>query len=238
MTGSKKALALMNFANSYAVSARSSLFQGEINWVIAKSGFKPGNALFIPYACKGTDEATYVNDVAKEFAKAGIPLTDIKSGDPATLIAAAEAIVIGGGDYATLIAKLDSLKTPKFNPYVAIKNRVDARVPFFGWNEGSTIISPKYVTPAINSVADGINFSPFEIVCNFRDSQAVRGLIFNFLNTNPVVRKLITQPAEEFMPDGTSVRLEEAGGGMLESSTAPFPIVIRFEIVNGVLVAN
>ena len=238
MKANTKALTLMNFADSYAVSARGQLFQNEINWVFLKSGFKPSSALFISYAYKGANYQAYFKEVSDIFAKEGIQLTDIISGDPAGLIATAKAFVVGGGDILTFINKMNSLITPSFNPYLAIRNMVTAGIPYIGWNEGSNIISPKYFTPPELPIPNGINFSPYQIVCNYRDSELNRSSIFNYLNNNTSVNLLIGQQTDQAAPDGTAVRLEESGSGLLSSGTAPFPAIIRFKIVNGVLVAS
>lgn len=238
MTAITKALTLMNFPDSYAVSARGQLFHNEINWVFLKSGSKPADALFISYAYKGTNYPLYFKDVSDIFAKEGIKLTDITSGDPANLISTAKAIVVGGGDILTFINKMNSLITPSFNPYQAIKNMVTAGIPYIGWNEGSNIISPKYFTPPAQPIPNGINFSTYQIVCNYFDSAQNRTSIFNYLNNNTSVNILIGQQNGEFAPDGTAVRLEESGSGLLSAGTAPFPVIIRFRIVNGVLEAS
>jgi hypothetical protein len=175
--------------------------------------------------------------VSEIFAKAGIRLTDITSGDPAVLIAAAKFIVVGGGDIATFISRMNSLKSPVFDPYAAIKARVANGVPYIGWNEGSAIASPKYFVPPASTLIPGINASPFQIICNYRDSAQNKSAIFNFLNTNPGIKKAIAQ-VDQLKPDGTSVRLEDTGGGIIASSTEPYPIIIRFKIVDGVLVED
>jgi hypothetical protein len=238
MTTVKKNLTLMNFADSYAVSVRGQLFKKEIDWVFLKNGSKPGEALFISYAYKGGAYTTYFSEVAAIFAKSGIKLIDILSGDPAGLIASAKAIVFGGGDYTALKTKMNSLITPAFNPYEAIKNRIEAGIPFIGWNEGSNIISPKYFSSSLTEISTGINAAPVQIVCNYRDSASNRAIISEFLKNNATIKLLIGQQVDFLVPDGTSVRLEESGGGMLDSATAPMPTVIRFKIVNGVLEAS
>ena len=232
-----KAMSLMNFQDSYLVSARGQLFQNELDWVLLKTGTHPSDALFISYAFKGDNYPAYFLSVSDIFAKAGIKLTDITSGDPAGLIAASKLIVTGGGDIATFMTKMNSLITPAFNPFTAIKNKVEGGVPYLGWNEGSVIISPKYFAPPSNALLPGINVSPYQIACHYQNSSQNKTAIFDFLITNPLIKKVIGQ-VDQLKHDGTSVRLEETGAGMIDSATAPFPIVIRFKIVNGILVEN
>jgi len=232
-----KALSLMSFQDSYHVSVRDPLFQKELNWIFLKTGIQPSDALFISYAYKGDNYPAYFQQVYEIFAKTGIHLTDINSGDPAGLIAASKLIVVGGGDIATFISRMNSLKSPVFDPYAAIKARIADGVPYIGWNEGSAIASPKYFVPPASAVNTGINASPFQIICNYRNSAQNKTAIFNFLMTNPGIKKVIAE-VDQLKPDGTSVRLEDTGGGIIDSPTEPFPIIIRFKIVNGVLVED
>lgn len=229
-----KVMTLMNLQDSYDVNPEILVFQKELDWVFLKAGLHPGNALFIPYAYKGTNYLQYFKDISGIFATKGIVLTDITSGNPAVLIAAAKLIVVGGGDITTFMNKMNSLITPTFNPFTAIKDRIDNSVPYIGWNEGAGIISPKYFTPPSNPQFTGIGASlPFQIVCNYQNSPLSKTTIFNFLNTNNTIKKVICQVTK---PDGgSSVRLEDTGAGMINSATDPYPVVINFEIVGGVL---
>ncbi len=227
-----KVMTLMNFQNSYSVLAEEPVIQDELKWVFVTSGIHFTDALFIPYAYKDVNYPGYFKDVSDIFTKAGIKLTDINTGNPATMIAAAKLIVVGGGDITTFMNNMNSLKTPTFNPFTAIKDRADNGIPYIGWNEGANIISPKYFTPPSSPLFSGINASPFQIVCNYQDSSQSRTAIFNFLQSNITIKKLICQVTK---PDGTSVRLEDSGAGMINSATQPYPDVINFEIVGGQL---
>lgn len=224
----------MNFQDSYDVAARSQLILSELEWLFSKSGKHPADALFISYAYKGPDFPSYFQELSDIFSKAGIKLTDIASGDPAGLIASTEMIVIGGGDIAALINKMNSLITATFNPYTAIKDRIAGGIFYMGWNEGSSIVSPMYLAPPAGSVPNGIGASPFQIVCHYVNSAQNKNSIFNFLKSNPGIKKVIAQ-VDQLTPDGTSVRLEDSGAGMIDTSTKPYPAVIRFKIVGGVL---
>lgn len=224
------AMSLMNFADSYALKTRTTLFQNEFSWIVSKTGRVTSQALFIPYAYKGSNYPGFFNDASAIFGQAGIKLTDITSGDPATLIANAEAIVACGGDVMTLINKLNSMVTGTFNPFNALKNRINAGVPYIGWNEGSAIISPKFFGPPSNVLSPGINASPFQIINNYKDPAQNRTYIKSYLQANSFISKAICQIDQM---DGTTVRLEESGSGMIDSATAPYPLVIRYKIVDG-----
>lgn len=231
-------LSLMRFQDSYLISPRGLLFENELNWVFQKTGSKPGDALFISYAYMGNDYPAYFSQVSDIFKKAGIHLTDIISGNPEELIVNARFIVIGGGDIATFYKKMDSLITLVFNPYLAILDSIQHGVPYMGWNEGSGVISPKYFLPPENALLPGINGSPFQIICNYLDSPQSDSAILNFLLTNATIPEVVGQPQTSGSGNEGSVRLEETGGGIILTPTVPFPFVIRYKVVNGILIKN
>jgi len=234
---STKTLTLMSFQDSYSVTQRDSLFQKELNWLFLKTGIHPVEALFISYAYNGVNYPAFFQQVYSTFTKAGITLIDITSGDPASLIGSAKMIVICGGDTKSLLDKLNSLITATFNPYTAIKNRIYAGIPFIGWNQGSSIVSPKYFAPPSSLLSTAIEVSPFQIICGYPNDPQSDAAILNFLNTNASIKKVIGQPATA-VKDESSVRLEETGGGMIDSTTSPYPIVIHYTAVGGKLIKN
>lgn len=223
-------MSLMNFADSYNVKTRVQQFQNELNWISGKTGKMPSQALFISYAYKGGNFPVFFHDVAEIFSQAGVKLTDIASGDPSTLINTAEAFVVCGGDIAALINKLASLVTPVFNPFNAIKYRINSGISYIGWNEGSAIISPKYFGPPSNVLSPGINACPYQIITNYKDPAQNRNFVKNYLVANSFIDMAV---ALAEAPDGSSVRLEESGSGMILSVTVPYPLVIRYKIVGG-----
>lgn len=234
---STKILTLMNFKDSYSVTVRDPLFQKELNWVLLKAGSLPATALFISYAFKDVNYPAFLKQVTDIFAKAGITLVDITSGDPASLIGSSKMIVICGGDANSLIDKLSSLITATFNPYTAIKNRIDAGIPYIGWNQGSSIVSPKYFAPPSSLLSTAFNVSPFQIICGYPNDSQSDTAILNFLITNTTIKKVIGQP-ESNIKDESSVRLEETGGGMIDTPTAPYPLVINYTVVAGKLIKS
>ena len=225
-------MSLMNFADSYTVKTRALLFQNELNWVSAKTGKMPSQALFISYAYKGGNFPVFFHDVADIFNHSGVKLTDIASGDPAALINNAEAFVVCGGDITALINKLTSLVTPEFNPFNAIKYRINSGISYIGWNEGSAIASPKYFGPPSNVLSPGINACPYQIIANYKDPAQNRNSVKNYLTANSFIDMAV---AMADVPDGSSVRLEESGSGILLSHTVPYPLVIRYKMVSGTL---
>jgi hypothetical protein len=235
MQKNSKALSLMNFIDSYQFSGVEPLFLNELGWLSQKTGYLAGDALFIPYAYAGPDYAAYYRQASALFAKAGIALTDINSGDPAALIANAKLIVVGGGDIQRFINKMNGLVTSTFNPYQAIRKKIENGTGYLGWNEGSAVVAPKYFAPPSSLLQVGIGGSPFGIISNFKTTDPLsRPAILKFLKDNTSIVKVIAQ-VDSQLKDGTSIRLEESGAGMIDSGTAPFPAIIRFELKNGSL---
>jgi peptidase E len=230
-----KILTLMSFQDNYAVAKRIQLFQDDLDWIFLTTGTLASEALFIPYAYKGTNYTSYFKDLSYIFSTKGIKLTDISSGNPASLIPASKMIVVGGGDITQFLNKMNSLITPLFNPFTAIKSRVDAGIPYMGWNEGSEISSPKFFELPSNILMPGINVSPYQIITNYKDPANNKVYIKNYLQANPTISKVIGQVTR---PDGSSVRLEEAGGGIIDSPTDPYPFTIRYEMVGGILLES
>jgi hypothetical protein len=233
----KRALSLLRIVKSYQVAPREALFLDEINWLVQKTVTAPHEALFISYAYKGPDYPAFFKEVSDIFDKAGIKLVDITSGPPDALIKTAKFIVIGGGDIATFMYKMNNLITPTFNPYTAIFDKIKAGTPYLGWNEGSGIVSPKFFQPPANAFTPAIHAIPFQVICNYADSPQNDDTILNYLLNNPTVPDVIGQP-DNSNKDGSAVRLEETGGGIIRTPSDPFPVVIDYKVVNGNLVKS
>jgi len=231
-----KVMTLMNFQDSYALSTRNQLFLQELNWLSTKVGL-PGNALLIPYAYAGTNYPAFYTQVVNAFAQTNISITDINSGNPQTLLNAANMIVICGGSYSSLKAKMDQIVSGGFNIYAAIKARLDSCVPCICWNEGSGSVSPYLFTPPSLPAGVGINASPNQLISNYTNNQTNRNAIKTFLLANPGMAEAIAQ-VNAAGGDGTSVRLEESGAGILYAGTAPYPTIIHYKIVGGNLVES
>lgn len=228
-----KVLSLMNFPGSYQVTAHSALFKSELDWIFLKNGTHIEEALFVSYAYNGNDYPGFFQEVSSIFAQSGTMLTDIRVGNPENLIKNAKMIVIGGGDIAFFFKTMGNLITSTFNPYNAIRDRINQGIPYMGWNEGSNIQSPNYLIPPSSVLPQGINATPVQIICNYLNSPTNKAGIFNYLAAHSGIKKAIAL-TDQLQPGGKSVRLEETGVGIVDSGNAPYPAIIRFKIVNGV----
>jgi hypothetical protein len=235
MNGIKKILALMNFKDSNDLTSNEKLFQSELKYFTDKTGVSPTEAIFISYAYNGPDYNAYFMQASNIFAKSGIKLIDIKKGDPAALINAAQMIVVGGGDIMKLVNALNSLKASGFDPYLAIRKRIEAAIPYLGWNEGSSIVSTRYFYPPSTLMQEGIGGSPFQIITNFQNTNSLcRPAVETYLKNNSLI-KLVIAMTDALNPDGKSTRLEESGAGMIDTISAPYPAIIKFELKDGKL---
>jgi hypothetical protein len=231
-----KFLALMNFKDDYDLTSNEQLFQSELKWLSDKTGKPLTDALFISYAYDGPDHDAYVDRVKSLFAKSGIKLIDITSGDPATLISAAQLIVVGGGDINKMVNTMNGMRASGFDPYLAIRKRIEAGIPYLGWNEGSSIVSARFFSPPSIIIQEGIGGTMLvQMITKFQNTNPLcRPAIENYLKNNPLI-KLVIAETDTLNPDGKSTRLEESGTAILDTVSPPYPAVIRFELKDGKL---
>lgn len=230
-----KFLALMDFKDSYDLTSNETLFQRELKWLSDKTGKPPADALFISYAFNGPDYDAYFNKAKSIFAKSGIKLIDITSGDPAAMISAAQLIVVGGGDIMKFINIMNGLRNSGFDPYLAIRKRIEAGIPYLGWNEGSSIVSVRFFSPPSVIIQEGIGGTLVQMITKFQNTNALcRPAIENYLKNNPLI-KLVIAETDTLNPDGKSTRLEESGTAILDTVSPLYPGVIRFELKDGKL---
>jgi dipeptidase E len=170
-------------------------------------------ALFIPYA--GVTSAGlsvtwdgYAERVRPAFAAMGYGLTSIHTlDDPRQAIAAAECVLVGGGNTFHLLKTLyeNDLLQP-------IRDRVARGVPYIGWSAGSVIACPTMRTTNDMPIVEppsltALGLIPFQINAHYTDfhppgfqgeTRAER--LQEFVAVNPGVRVL-------GLPEGTMVRV-------------------------------
>jgi peptidase E len=218
-----KFISLTNFRNGYDVSVRKDFILAELDWLFSKVS-NPGEALFIPYAYKGTSYSAFFNDLQIIFDLRHLKLVDINdknAGTPQDLIIKAKMYVFCGGDLAALLGGLNALKTAAFDPYKAIRTNVENGVPYLGWNEGSVIVSPLEYTFPNNTLLAALKVSDYQIIRNYSNSADVtNNPIKEFLSKNRGIR-LAFAMVDTLKEDKTSVRLEESGAGMIYGIVGP-----------------
>ncbi len=211
----------MNFKDGYDVSARRDFILNELDWLFTKTG-KPQNALLISYAYSGTAFDAFFADLQVIFDARNIRLvkiTDKNAGTPKDLITNANMFVVCGGDLAALIAGLNALKTGTWSPYPVIKSKIENRIPYLGWNEGSVVTSGIEFNFPNNPITASVKIGNYELIRNYTNNNNTSNnpikqcLLNNKLTVNRVFA--MTDTAPETKEDKSSVRLEESGGGLL-----------------------
>ena len=118
--------------------------------------------VFIPFAGITIDWDTYTNNVAGALPSLAI-LGIHHESNMLSAVNAAEGIIIGGGNTFNLLMNLQNN-----NLIQAIRDRVNAGIPYVGWSAGSNVASPDIGTtndmPVVwPSTQEAINLVPFNI---------------------------------------------------------------------------
>ncbi len=97
---------------------------------------------FVPYAAVTFSYDAYEAKVQERFDEIGIKVRSIhRDADPAATIRQAEAICVGGGNTFALLKKMHEQGVVE-----AIRERVEAGVPYVGWSAGSNVCCPTICT--------------------------------------------------------------------------------------------
>ncbi len=211
----------MNFKDGDDVLSRRDFILNELDWLFTKTG-KPSDALLVSYAYRGADFDAFFTNLQSIFDARNIKLvkiTDQAAGTPKELITNAKMFVVCGGDLAALIAGLNALKVGGWNPYPVIKSKIDNRIPYLGWNEGSVITSGIEFNFPNNPVTASVKVGDYELIRNYvNNNNTSNNPIKQCLINNKLTVKRVfamTDTAPETKEDKSSVRLEESGGGLL-----------------------
>lgn len=130
-----------------------------LDWIAAALG-GARRVLFFPQAAVTLSPAEYCDRVAAALAPLGCAVT--RAAAPADL-AAAEAVVVGGGNTFHLLREL---RRQGFLP--ALRQRVAAGVPYIGWSAGANLAGPTIRTTNDMPVCDpggldALGLVPFQI---------------------------------------------------------------------------
>lgn len=124
-------------------------------------------AVFVPYAGVTMSTTEYTNTVREALAPAGIDVTSVESaGDAAAqcaAIAAAEIVIVGGGNTFMLVRRCRDLGLLK-----AIASAIRGGTPYIGWSAGANLACPTICTtndmPIIDPMGmDALNLVDFQI---------------------------------------------------------------------------
>ncbi|TVQ22358.1 MAG: dipeptidase PepE [Spirochaetaceae bacterium] len=163
---------------------------GEIGRFLGSDDLAP---LFIPYAAEMVSYDDYEAIAAGPFASVGQTLTSVHhAADPVVAVAAARAIVIGGGNSFRLLRQLQQQRI--LGP---IGDVVRRGAPYVGWSAGSNVACPTIRTTNDMPIVEPAGFAalafvPIQInphyVSNVIPGHAGEtrdGRIAEFLHANP-----------------------------------------------------
>ena len=179
--------------------------------------------LFIPYAGVRRTNDEYEQKVIDCLEYKNI--TSIhKFSDPKRAVAEAKAICIGGGNTFALLYYLY-----KFDLVEAIKQRVEAGVPYFGWSAGANVAGSTMMTtndmPIIMPKSfDSLNIFPYQINPHF-----ISGKLAGHNGESREERLeefLIANPKETIyaLPEGTALLIEGSEAEVIGHSE-----ILKFE---------
>lgn len=134
--------------------------------------------LFIPYAGVGLSEDgleasynAYEEKVKAVYQELGYELYSIhKETDPVKAVMEAESIAVGGGNTFHLVGQMHKHKLMD-----AIRERVEAGIPYMGWSAGSNVACPSLMTTNDMPIYEPqsfktLNLIPFQINPHYLDA--------------------------------------------------------------------
>ncbi|HEX5131349.1 MAG TPA: dipeptidase PepE [Candidatus Krumholzibacteria bacterium] len=172
-------------------------------------------ALFVPYAgvTVGWDE--YAGMARDRFAKMGVTVTSLHDQKhPAQAVAAAEAILVGGGNTFHLLKHMYDNGS-----LWAIRERVLAGAPYIGWSAGSNMACPTIKTtndmPIVEPARfDALRLVPFQINPHFTEAvipnlagETREQRIAEFTQSNPGLYVVGLREGSALEVNGTACRL-------------------------------
>lgn len=131
------------------------------------------DVLFIPYAAVTFSYDEYLRRVQERFDEIGVKVRSVhRYDDPVAEVRKAAAVVTGGGNTFALVKKMQEQGLME-----AVKERIDAGMPYVGWSAGSNVACPTLCTT---------NDMPIVQPSSFRTIGAVKFQINpHYLDHNP-----------------------------------------------------
>lgn len=130
--------------------------------------------LFVPYAAVTFSYDDYQKKVQARFNEIGIKVRSVHEFEnPAQEVKKAKAVVVGGGNTFALVKKMQEEGLME-----AIRERIDAGMPYVGWSAGSNVTCPTLCTT---------NDMPIVQPASFKCMGAIKFQINpHYLDHNPV----------------------------------------------------
>ena len=116
--------------------------------------------LFVPFAAVTFTYDIYQQKVKEKLAPLGIEVDSIhRYGDAKKAVAAAQAIVVGGGNTFHLLKNVQELDLIE-----AIRERVKNGMPYVGWSAGANLACPTICTTNDMPIVEPPSFSAFNLI--------------------------------------------------------------------------
>ena len=134
-------------------------------------GARARSVLFVAYARVGRNYDEYTERVRANLAPLGYQVTGLhRSADPVHAVAAADVLMIGGGNTYHLLRELYAP-----NLLTVIRQRVAAGMPYIGWSAGTNVACPTICTTNDMPVVwpgrcEALNLIPFQINPHYTDA--------------------------------------------------------------------
>jgi dipeptidase E len=184
-------------------------------------GSDSGEALFVPYAAVRFPLDEFAAKVADRFAEFGWRIRPIHhERDPRAAVAAAQAIVVGGGNTFQLLDRLqrEGLIRP-------IRSRVRAGAAYIGWSAGANIACPTIRTTNDMPILEPASFEALGLVqfqinphytaerIPHHGGETRVERLLEFVTANPGMRVI-------GLPEGTMLQVEDCGMQLLGERAA------------------
>jgi dipeptidase E len=181
------------------------------------TGFLDGvtSAIFVPYAGVTVTWDEYAAMARERFGRMGIRVTSVHDEKhPTQAVAAAQAVLVGGGNTFHLLKHLYDNGT-----LWAIRERVLAGAPYIGWSAGSNVAGPSIRTtndmPIVEPARfDALRLVPFQINPHFTEAvipnlagETREQRIAEFTRSNPGVRVVGLREGSAVEVDGATRKL-------------------------------
>jgi len=185
--------------------------------------------LFVPYAGVNLSADAYASRVREALAPIGCRLVSLHAcADPASAVAGAEAIAVGGGNTFVLLRRLYEARL-----LGAIRERVLHGVPYIGWSAGSVVACPTIGTTNDMPIAmppslDALALVPFQINAHYTDAhppghqgETRAERIAEYLVLHPGTTVVGLREGSALQVRGDRVRLVGGAGARVFSASGP-----------------
>lgn len=195
-------------------------------------------AVFVPYAAVSFGFDDYEAKVADALAPLGLAVRSVhRDADPAAAVAAAQAIIVGGGNTFALLRRMrDAGLLP------AIRAAAARGVPYVGWSAGGNLACPTIRTTNDMPVCDPGGFDAlglvgFQINPHFvsgklpgHNGESREDRLAEFMAINPATPVLALPEGAALRREGPSLRLIDADGALLFANGKAAPLAADADV--------